>query len=321
MSALEDILAEPIGAQFYRADLHIHSYGASHDVRDLTMTAEAIVATAAQEGLSVIAITDHNEIGNVEPALLAAQNSGVYVVPAIELSTPQGHLLCYLPTLDALRRLHGQLSIVDRGTATCRCQHSILDCLNLLPALGGFGVLAHIDVQSGFEIEVPGASPHKFDVLCHPALLGIELKLATSTISYADGDPDPDRVRMGRERIKRLKLGSKQNFGTSIEFGRARASGTWSQCSKRKQGVLDTRWKRRLLTACVLRLEDADARVRIEDQIPQAVPRILGVTLDGGFLSGEVVHFSSNLNCIIGGRGTGKSTAIEAVRCLVGHVE
>ena len=201
MSALEDILAEPIGAQFYRADLHIHSYGASHDVRDLTMTAEAIVATAAQEGLSVIAITDHNEIGNVEPALLAAQNSGVYVVPAIELSTPQGHLLCYLPTLDALRRLHGQLSIVDRGTATCRCQHSILDCLNLLPALGGFGVLAHIDVQSGFEIEVPGASPHKFDVLCHPALLGIELKLATSTISYADGDPDPDRVRMGRERI------------------------------------------------------------------------------------------------------------------------
>ena len=44
------------------------------------------------------------------------------------------------------------------------------------------------------------------------------------------------------------------------------------------------------------------------------------MTLDGGFLSGEVVHFSSNLNCIIGGRGTGKSTAIEAVRCLVGHV-
>ena len=28
---------------------------------------------------------------------------------------------------------------------------------------------------------------------------------------------------------------------------------------------------------------------------------------------------SQNLNCIIGGRGTGKSTAIEAVRCLVGH--
>jgi predicted metal-dependent phosphoesterase TrpH len=33
------------------------------------MTPEAIVATAAQEGLGIVAITDHNEIGNVEPAL------------------------------------------------------------------------------------------------------------------------------------------------------------------------------------------------------------------------------------------------------------
>jgi predicted metal-dependent phosphoesterase TrpH len=69
VSVLEDILAQPIGARFYRADLHMHSRGASHDVRDVTMTPEAIVATAAQEGLGIVAITDHNEIGNVEPAL------------------------------------------------------------------------------------------------------------------------------------------------------------------------------------------------------------------------------------------------------------
>ena len=31
------------------------------------MTPTAIVATAAREGLSIIAVTDHNEIANVEP--------------------------------------------------------------------------------------------------------------------------------------------------------------------------------------------------------------------------------------------------------------
>jgi hypothetical protein len=36
-------------------------------------------------------------------------------------------------------------------------------------------------------------------------------------------------------------------------------------------------------------------------------------------MSGQAVQFSPNLNCIIGGRGTGKSTAFEAVRCLVGN--
>ena len=34
------------GATFYRADLHLHSYPASHDVTDTTMTPESIVAAA-----------------------------------------------------------------------------------------------------------------------------------------------------------------------------------------------------------------------------------------------------------------------------------
>jgi ABC-type Na+ transport system ATPase subunit NatA len=317
MTILEDILVQPTGARFYRADLHIHSYGASHDVRDATMTPEAIVATAVQEGLSVVAIADHNEIANVEAALRAAQGSAVFVVPGIELSTHQGHLLCYLPTLDALRQLHGQLSIVDRGTPTSRCQQSIIDCLNLLSPLGGFGVLAHIDVQAGFEIVVPGASPHKTDVLCHPALLGIELKLATSTISYAEGDPNPERVGMGRERIKRLNLGSKQNLARVLNSD-AHALEALGRNAANLRKVTRYKMEAPSFEGLRIALEDADARVRIEDQIPQAIPRVIGVHIDGGFLTGQVMQFSPNLNCIIGGRGTGKSTAFESVRCLVG---
>jgi hypothetical protein len=39
-------------------------------------------------------------------------------------------------------------------------------------------------------------------------------------------------------------------------------------------------------------LEDADARVRIEDLVPQTVPRILGLHFDGGFLTGQVIQFN-----------------------------
>jgi len=77
------------------------------------MTAAAIVAMAAKEGLSIIALTDHNEITNIEAALQAAKGTSVSVIPAVELSTPQGHLLCYLPKLEDLRRFHGKLSIMD----------------------------------------------------------------------------------------------------------------------------------------------------------------------------------------------------------------
>jgi PHP family Zn ribbon phosphoesterase len=171
------------GARFFRADLHIHSVAGSHDVKDAAATPEAIVTTAAQEGLKIIAITDHNEIMGVAPALGAAAAADIFVVPGVELSTSEGHLLCYLPTYESLQRFHAQLTIVDRGTGNSRCQNSILDCLEKLNALDGFGVLAHVDTPGGFETEVPGSSPHKADVLCHRALLGIELKNAKSPIA------------------------------------------------------------------------------------------------------------------------------------------
>lgn len=314
---LAEVLSQPAGARFFRADLHIHSFGASHDVRDSGMSGAAIVATAAQEHLSIISITDHNEIDSVEAALHAAAGLGVFVVPGIELSTPQGHLLCYLPTLQALRRFHGQLSIVDRGLQTSRCQQSILECLGLLLPLDGFAVLAHVDIQSGFEMEVSGASPHKADVLCHPALLGIELKHATSPISYSDSDADPDRARMGRDRIDRLKLGAKQNLARVLNSD-AHALDALGRNAAHVQRVTRYKMDNPSFEGLRVALGEADSRVRIEDLIPATVPRILGMEIGGGFLTGQVLHFNANLNCIVGGRGTGKSTTFEAVRCLMG---
>lgn len=96
MLQLPEITDLPRGARFFRADLHIHSVVGSHDVKNTTATPEAIVTTAAKEGLKIIAITDHNEIAGVPPALVAAHTADILVVPAVELSTLQGHLLCYL---------------------------------------------------------------------------------------------------------------------------------------------------------------------------------------------------------------------------------
>lgn len=312
---LDKILEQAVGATFVRADLHIHSFGSSHDVRDVTMTPENIVSTAVDEGLSLIAVTDHNEIGNVEKAIAAAKGKPLTVVPGIELSTPQGHLLLYLPSFEALQRLHGKLSIVDRGTQTSRCQESIFECLNLVKELGGFGILAHVDVQSGFEIENPGAKPHKLDILCHPALLGIEVKTGTSAITYSDSDVDAGRAKMGLDRVKRLGLGSKQ-FLARILNSDAHSLTALGRNASNDRKVTRFKMETPSFDALKIALEDADARVRIEDQIPDAIPRIVGLMLEGGFLNGQTAQFSRNLNCLVGGRGTGKSTAFEAIRCL-----
>ena len=65
-------------------------------------------------------------------------------------------------------------------------------------------------------------------------------------------------------------------------------------------------------------LIDSEARVRVVSTVPPSIPRLLGLQLFGGFVDGGCYRFSPNLNCFIGGRGTGKSTVIQALGYAVG---
>lgn len=198
------------GARFFRGDLHIHSVVGSHDVSDATATPSAIVETARDQGLEIIAIADHNEISGVAACIEASDGTGVFVVPAVELSTAHGHLLCYLPTLEALQQFHGRLRLEDRGARDSRCSTGIVDVLNLVKDGGGFALLAHVDGGKGLERELPTNTPHKKDIICHSALLGVELTRSDSAVSYSDLDSDADRKQLGRQRIEALGLGKSQ---------------------------------------------------------------------------------------------------------------
>src|SRR5207237_2860660 len=100
MVQFNEICALDNGARFHNVDLHIHSYGASHDVTDTTMTPEAIVDSAVRQGLIVIAITDHNSNKNVDRAISHAEQNHdgkILVLPGVEVTTAHGHLLAYFP--------------------------------------------------------------------------------------------------------------------------------------------------------------------------------------------------------------------------------
>ena len=315
--ALSQCIELESGSRFYRGDLHIHSHSASHDVTDSEMTPQAIVATAVRENLNIIAIADHNEITNIQAALKAGSDAGILVIPAVELSTPEGHLLCYFPTYETLASFHGRLDLADRGLPNSRCRTSMHACLEIIKALDGFGILAHVDGGDGLETNDPGGSPHKVDIICHPALLAIELKNAASVVRYSPEDVDPVRIQIGKERTARLGLGERQYLA------RVLSSDSHTLNALGRNAAQDRRLTRYKMAkpsfgGLQLALEEGDSRIRLEDEIPTSTPFILGVSIGGGFLNNQSIHFNSNLNCIIGGRGTGKSTTFEAVRCLTG---
>ncbi|MEN6566568.1 MAG: PHP domain-containing protein [Veillonellales bacterium] len=73
--------------QHYVADLHVHSL--LSPCAAVEMTPRNIIKHAVLAGIQIIAITDHNACDNVYAAVQAAANSGVTVIPGMELETKE----------------------------------------------------------------------------------------------------------------------------------------------------------------------------------------------------------------------------------------
>lgn len=71
------------------ADLHIHTIYSP----DGTGTVRAVLKRAAEVGLDVVAITDHDEIRGALEGMTLAPSYGLHVIPGVEVSTAEGHLL------------------------------------------------------------------------------------------------------------------------------------------------------------------------------------------------------------------------------------
>ena len=78
-----------------KADLHLHT-----TTSDGRLTPAALVRLAAQKGLDVIAITDHDSVGGIDDAMLVARSfPSLKVIPGLELNTDiangEVHILGY----------------------------------------------------------------------------------------------------------------------------------------------------------------------------------------------------------------------------------
>lgn len=87
-----------------RIDLHTHSHHS-----DGTQSVYALVREAAQEGLTAIALTDHDTTDGWDEAREAAGMDGIAVIPGIEVTCQRGevsvHILAYLVNPSPTTRL------------------------------------------------------------------------------------------------------------------------------------------------------------------------------------------------------------------------
>src|SRR3989338_2839455 len=156
---------------------------------------------------------------------------------------------------------------------------------------GGLAVLAHINSNNGYRYEMQEAGKSDEDIMQNI----VEWKVDAVEVSSPSDIPhfvykqqqipcviSSDAHHAGEIGAKRYITRVKMTKPSFIDLSRA--------------------------------LKDPKTRICFEDKSTTGFKRILGIDFSGGFLNGQCMGFSPNLNCLIGGRGTGKSTLVEAIR-------
>lgn len=168
-------------------DLHIHS--CLSPCADDDMTVNNIINMSLLNGVSLIALTDHNSAKNC-PALMAAAEGKQNVIPGMELCTAEEiHVVCLFPTLEKAMdfdeyvyahtpkvknkpHIFGNQLILNHFDEITSHEDKLLLTaadipFNSVPALissfGGIAFPAHIDRDSYSALAVLGSLPEKMD--------------------------------------------------------------------------------------------------------------------------------------------------------------
>lgn len=216
------------------------------------------------------------------------------VIPGVELSTIQGHLLLYFETPQNLRAFISQVTIsADRKT----CQTGIVECLTKAQQYKGFGILAHIDIDAGFEKTIGAFNPQMDEILKHENLYGLEISNKTNAKLYTEED-NSDKAA-DRKRLMNLRLATLDKDNTdSLPKLMSSDAHTIAKLGKNIDDEAKlTRLKMDDLTFDSFRIAllSGSSRVRIESDLPEVVPCFETLTIEGGLLDKQIINFSKTL--------------------------
>lgn len=307
------------GAQWVRADFHLHTR-ADREFKytgDDNFYNSNYVDALENAGIRLGVITNHNKFDFDEFKALrkTAQKKGIALLPGVELSVNDGangiHTLVVFSDdwlADGHDHINPFLGVSFKGKVPAQYEQengrSSLSLVNTIEELESyhrdfFLVFAHVEAPSGLWAELDGG---------RLAELGRNELFRRRTLGF-------QKVRTYnkvQEKNKPCRTKAQQHLG---DWYPAELEGCDAKCIEDigqgkacylKLGELS-------FEAVKFALSDPAARVATEPPKHQA-SHIRSIHFDGGILDGQTLRFSSELNTLIGIRGSGKSSILEAVR-------
>ncbi len=308
------LLSERPGAEYLRADLQVHTpidpaFEPGPEPREAAARlalAEQYLGKAVERGVELVGITEHNDVSWIDELRAAANNLPLHLLPGFEVESAEGvHVLCLFGPETSVSHLEDTL--VQLGLTAAkrksnrlerRTKQHFAEVLKLIQnECGGICIAAHIESGKGLLAALRQGA--RVDAWKTPELLAAQIAKPPGQVTSGNGriirDEDPI---YRRNRLPAYLLTSDcrsmDEIGTVSTWIKMDAIGV----SGLRQAFLDP-----------------ESRIAYEDPADRRRgARLLAVSWEGDFLDGVQFPFNPELNCLIGGKGTGKSSVIETIR-------
>lgn len=303
----------PNGARFYRCALQVNPYAyLERHNKPTSFKSEseynaATVQACLDVGIEVIGVTDHYRVRDSARLVRAAREAGIHAFSGFEAVTKDGvHFLCLFdPNKDGnLERFIGECGIHDDNRAS---PTGVLDSTELLECSRRWGavcIAAHVAADQGGLLKVLSGQS-RINVWTSPNLLACTL--AGPAKDAPEGiRPILENKDAQHKRSRPVAIVNASDVNDPDDLKKEGAS-----CFIKMSNVSVEAFRQAFL--------DSDSRIRLHsDPQPEPHAEFLAMTWEGGFLDDTAIRFNENLNVLVGGRGTGKSTVIESVRYVLG---
>ncbi len=298
------------GTTWLRADFHLHTkadkeFAYNGDENDFV---NAYVNKLVEQDIRVGVITNHNkfDVGEYKAIVKKARKEGIYILPGVELSVNDGaNGVHTLVVFDPNHWLVDGNDFINQFITTNfvgkhkfenengRSNHSLKETLVQLEKMhkNFFVIMAHVEQNSGLLKEFDGGRIIDLgkDPIFRESVVGFQ-KMRTTDLKtnlnlwlenkvpcFVEGSDPKSIDDIGSGEKCFLKIGD-FNF-EAVKFA-----------------LIDS------------------TRFSTEDNHKPANSYIKSIAFQGGLLDGKQMHFSPELNSLIGIRGSGKSSILEIVR-------
>lgn len=302
------------GLQYVRADFHLHTL----KDKEFTYSGESTsfvgdyVSALKNASINVGIITNHNkfDIEEYKAIRKAAKKQDIFILPGVELTVKEGangiHTLIVFNPEEWLENGNNHIqTFLTAAFATIsnpenRNTKSIFDLKNVFDQLDAYGrdyfiVFAHVDQNSGLFSECRGG-------------------LLESLAGFA---PFRHRVLGLQKSRTRDNLGK---FEKCCGYLPALVEGSDPKSiSDIGKGDRCTYLKIGEYSYAAIKFALQDYRDRVSESVPDNKHGFIeSISFQGGKFDGQTIMFSRELNTLIGIRGGGKSSILEAVRYVLG---